>query len=134
MSKKNHALEMQLEYLNSPFTMGKRSRMMNKKGQSGGLMTTLIFSIGFFVVGLIIVFVLIDTLLGANLLTAGGASDLAVRNVTGNFSTGVQNDLAPKIRTAVLVGGIVFVISILAVLVLIYRRMQGASGAGASPI
>lgn len=96
----------------------------NRKAQTGGLLTGLVFAIASFVIGLIIAFVIIDTLTGANLLTANGASANAVNNVTANFSTGVQNDLAPKIRTAVLVAGIVLILGILAVLVAVWQRMR----------
>ena len=72
---------------------------------------------------LIIGFVFIDTILGANLLTSGGASDRAVRNVTGNLSEGIQNDLAPKIKTGVLIASVVFLVSLL---ILLWRYFQGA--------
>lgn len=102
----------------------------NNKGQTGGLLTQLIFGIGGFVIGLIVVFVIVSTIEGAGLLTAGSAEDNAVGNVTANFSQGVQNDLAPKIKTAVLVGGIVLILSILAILVMVWKRMGFGQGGG----
>lgn len=100
----------------------------DKRGVSGGILNALIFGIGGFIIGLIVIFVIIDTITGAGLLTADGASANAVNNVTANFSAGIQNDLAPKIRTGVLVGAIVFILSILAILVLVYKRMNLGTG------
>lgn len=196
----------------------------DKRGVSGGLLTALIFGIGGFIIGLVVIFIIVDTIANADLITNnpeniavtneselttgslasannsgyianrfnssndnfiltacwseyyqsngsatttasfGGynvslvsancsidssnanissdgtygfpnvsvsytfdtesLSQFAVDNIAGNFSEGVQNDLAPKIKTAVLIGAIVFILSILALLVAVYRRMD----------
>ena len=101
---------------------------VDKKGQ--GVVSNTFAGIVGLVLLLIIGFVFIDTLTGANLLTANGASANAVNNVTANLSAGVQNDLAPKIKTGVLIAAVVFLVSLL---ILLWRYFQGA-GIGRSSI
>ncbi len=48
--------------------------MENKKGQTGGLITGLIFGIASLVIGVIIAFVIVNTLVDADLLTDGSAT------------------------------------------------------------
>ena len=55
---------------------------MNKKGQTGGLITSLVFGIAALVIGVIIAFVVISTLTGADLLNQNRASS-TVDNETG---------------------------------------------------
>ena len=45
----------------------------NKKGQTGGLITGLVFGVASLVIGVIIAFVIVSTLTGAGLLTADSA-------------------------------------------------------------
>lgn len=54
-----------------------------------------------------------------------GVDELATNQITGNFSTGIQNDVAPKVRTAVIIGGIVFLVGLLAILLAVWRKMNG---------
>jgi len=62
---------------------------MNKKGQTGGLITGIVFGIASLVIGVIIAFVIVSTLTEADLLTSGRTSANTV-NETGAFinSTG----------------------------------------------
>ena len=86
----------------------------NKKGQSGGLITALVFGVASLVIGIIIAFVIINTLTDANLLT--GTSKGAVGNLSANFTDGV-NEVSSKIPTVLLVAAIVLILGVLAVLV-----------------
>ena len=56
---------------------------MNKKGQTGGLITSLVFGIASLVIGVIIAFVIVSTLTGANLITESNTLGLTVTNESG---------------------------------------------------
>ena len=57
--------------------------MNNKKGQSAGLITGLVFGIASLVIGVIIAFVIVSSLTGADLLTSGRSYETIV-NETGS--------------------------------------------------
>ena len=68
------------------------SLKMNKRGQTGGLITALVFGVASLVIGVIIAFVIVSTLTGAGLLSSNrptvavaneGATTLAFCNDTG---------------------------------------------------
>lgn len=102
--------------------------MENKRGQTG-LITGLVFGVASLVIGVIIAFVIVSTLTGANLLTAGSTEDNAVTNLSSNFSAGVDN-VSSRIPTVLLVAAIVLIIGVLAILVGIWSKMRmgGATG------
>ena len=102
----------------------------NKKGQSGGLVTGLIFGVASLVIGVIIAFVIVATLSGSGLLNGLSSAvylNNTVDNLTSNFSTGVQN-VASKIPTVLLIAAVVLIIGVLAVLVGIWQRMRMGGG------
>ena len=77
--------------------------MENKKGQmGGGLITGLVFGVASLVIGVIIAFVIVSTLTGANLLTTDSAEDNATDRLAANFTAGVDNvsGKIPKIGRA----------------------------------
>ena len=49
-------------------------------------------------------------------------SERAVNNVSANLSQGVQDDLAPKVKTGVLIAAVIFLVTLL---VLLWRFFQG---------
>ena len=53
-------------------------KMENKKGQSGGMITGLVFGIASLVIGVVIALIIVSTLNNASLLTAGSAEAGAV--------------------------------------------------------
>ena len=57
----------------------------NKKGQTGGLITGLVFGIASLVIGVIVAFVIVDTLTNANLLTNGRIT-MPITNETNAFA------------------------------------------------
>ena len=99
----------------------------NKKGQTGGLITGLVFGIASLVIGVIIAFVIVSTLTDANLLTAESAEDNASDNLVANFTEGVDN-VSDKIPTVLLVAAIVLILGMLAVLVGVWQKMRMGSG------
>ncbi len=60
----------------------KASIVKNKKGQGGGLITSLVFGVASLVIGVIIAFVIVSTLTDADLLTP---DSITVTNETGGF-------------------------------------------------
>jgi multisubunit Na+/H+ antiporter MnhC subunit len=102
---------------------GKNKVLKNKKGQTGGLVSGLVFGIAGLVIGVIIALVIVSTLDGAGLLTANGAEDNAVGNLTANFTSGIDK-VSAKIPTVLLVAAIVLILGVLAVLVGVWQKMR----------
>ena len=102
--------------------------MKDKKGQmGGGLITGLVFGVASLVIGVIIAFVIVSTLTGANLLTADSAEDNATDRLAGNFTEGIDN-VSGKIPTVLLVAAIVLILGVLALLVSTWQRMRIGGG------
>ena len=99
----------------------------NKKGQTGGLITGLVFGVASLVIGVIIAFVIVSTLTGANLLTADSAEDNATDRLSANFTAGVDN-VSAKIPTVLLVAAIVLILGVLVLLVGAWQRMRIGGG------
>lgn len=97
------------------------------KGQTGGLITALVFGVASLVIGVIIAFVIISTLTGAGLLTSGSNEESAVGNLSANFTKGIQN-VSTKIPTVLLVAAIVLILGVLAILVGVWQRMRMGGG------
>jgi len=103
--------------------------MKNKKGQTGGLITGLVFGVASLVIGVIIAFVIVSTLTGANLLTANSAEKNATDRLATNFTAGVDN-VSSKIPTVLLVAAIVLILGVLVLLVSTWQRMNIGGGMG----
>jgi hypothetical protein len=97
--------------------------VFNKRGQTGGLITSLVFGVATLIIGVIIAFVIVNTLTGSSLLTAESASDNATDRLVGNFTSGIDN-VSAKIPTVLLVAAVVLIIGVLALLVGIWQRMR----------
>ena len=102
-------------------------KAMNKKGQTGGLITSLVFGVASLVIGVIIAFVIVSTLTGAGLLTTGSSEETAVNDLSGNFTAGI-NEVSSKIPTVLLVSAIVLILGVLAILVGVWQRMRLGGG------
>jgi len=100
---------------------------MSKRGQTGGLITGLVFGVASLVIGVIIAFVIVSTMTGANLLTSASAEDNATDNLVGNFTEGVDN-VSGKIPTVLLVAAIVLILGVLVLLVATWQRMRIGGG------
>jgi len=100
---------------------------MNKKAQTGGLITGLVFGVASLIIGVIIAFVIISTITGSNILTANTAEDNATDRLVGNFTSGIDN-VSGKIPTVLLVAAIVLILGVLAVLVGVWQRMRMGGG------
>ena len=96
----------------------------NKKGQVSGTIVGIIGLIFTVVIG----FVLIDTLVGANLLEANSSYANTTDALATNLTDGVQ-EVGNKIPTILLIVAVVFLFGALALLVLQARNM-GMFGSG----
>ena len=99
----------------------------NSRGQGGGLVTGLIFGVASLVIGVIIAFVIVSTLVNSNLLISGSSQATAVGNLSANFTAGVNN-VSAQIPTILLVAAIVLLLGVLAVLVGVWQRMRMGGG------
>ena len=100
---------------------------LNKRGQTGGLITGLVFGVASLVIGVIIAFVIVSTLTGADLLTSDSAEDNATDRLSGNFTEGIDN-VSDKIPTVLLVAAIVLILGVLVLLVGTWQRMRIGGG------
>jgi len=98
-----------------------------KKAQTGGLVTGLIFGITSLIIGVIIAYVIISTLTSANLLTTDSAEDNSTDSLVANLTTGI-NSVASKVPTILLVAAIVLILGVLALLVGMWQRMRMGGG------
>ena len=98
-----------------------------KKGQTGGLVTGLIFGVAALVIGVIIAFIIVSTLNNASLLTANSAEANSTNFLAGNLTSGV-NSVASKIPTVLLIAAIGLILGVLAVLVGVWSKMRMGGG------
>ena len=110
------------------FKHNSNMKMFNKKAQTGGLITSLIFGVASLVIGVIIAFVIVSTLTGAGLLTSGSAEETSTNSLAANFTTGVDK-VSGKIPTVLLVAAIVLILGVLAILVGVWQKMRIGGGA-----
>jgi len=107
--------------------MNKQKFIANRKGQTGGLITGLVFGVASLVIGVIIAFVIVTTLTGSNLLEADSTENRSAFLLVQNFTEGVDN-VAGKIPTVLLVAAIVLILGVLAILVGVWQRMRMGGG------
>ena len=101
--------------------------MKDKKGQTGGLITGLVFGVASLIIGVIIAFVIVSTLDNASLITAASTEANATDRLIGNFTKGVDN-VSGKVPTVLLVAAIVLILGVLALLVGVWQRMRLGGG------
>ena len=104
-----------------------KNLLTNKKGQTGGLITGLVFGVASLVIGVIIAFVIVSTLTGANLLTANSGEANATDRLAANFTAGVDN-VSGKIPTVLLVAAIVLILGIMVLLIATWQKMRIGGG------
>ena len=105
----------------------KNIKRINKKAQTGGLITGLVFGVASLIIGVIIAFLIISTLEDAGLLTSGSTEETAVTSMSQNFTEGVDN-ISEQIPTILLVAAIVLILGVLAILVGVWQRMRVGGG------
>ena len=98
--------------------------MKSKKAQ---LVTGLIGGIAGLVILVIVSLLIVDTLNGAGLLTAGGTSANAVTGMIGNYTSGINN-VSSKLPTILLVAAVVLLFG--AIVFLVQRARQTTQSTG----
>ena len=98
-----------------------------QKHKKGGVVSNTIMGVGGLIIGVIIAFVIIQTLLGSNLLNAGDLNN-TVTDMSLNYTAGV-NEVSSKIPTILLIVAVVFLFGALILLVRNSRAM-GVGGGG----
>ena len=97
----------------------------SKKGQTGGLITGLVFGVASLIIGVIIALLIVSTLLDADLLSGNEANSAG--NMSANFTSGI-NKISEQIPTILLVAAIVLILGVLAILVGVWQRMRVGGG------
>ena len=98
--------------------------LKDKKGM--GLVGGIIAGVASLVVTVIVGFVIVNTLIDADILTSGGAAANATNDMALNLSTGVIN-VSAKIPTILLIAAVVILFGAIALLV---QRSRGMTGGG----
>ena len=96
------------------------------KRKKGGIVTELIGGVGALIILVVITLVIISTILGANLLTAGVYNNTA-QSMAGNFTVGIDA-VSAKIPTILLIAAVVLLLSVLAFLVIKAKQMSMSAG------
>lgn len=105
--------------------LGEHRKRMNKKGQ---VVSGIVVGVIGLVFLLILAYVFIGTLTGANLISSA-ADTASVANLTANFSAGVAN-VSSKIPTLFAVAAIVLIVGALMFLWGFYQRMKLGTSQG----
>ena len=101
---------------------------MKKPKKKAGIVGDLVSGTGGLVIGVIIVFVIVSTLMSANLLT--GTYLTTANNLTANFTAGIDN-VSGKIPTILLIASVVLLFGVIVLLVARSRQMGiGGGGSG----
>lgn len=98
------------------------------KNKTGGVVTSTIMGIGALIIGLIVTYVIVDTLSGASLLGTSTVESNTTDDLITNFSTGVGN-VSAKIPTILTIVAVVFLFGAL-VLLMRNARAMGVGGGG----
>jgi len=101
-----------------------------RHSKKGGVVSQTVVGVGGLIISIILIAVVVQTIVNANLLTANSLEDNATTNLRGNWSVGIDN-VSSKIPTILLIIAVVFLFGALVLLVKQAQQM-GFGGAGAS--
>lgn len=104
----------------------KEIMLKNKRGQSQGLITAIIGGVIGLVIFVIVGFVIVSTVLDANLL-GSGAENTSAYDLSSNLTAGV-NQVASRIPTILGIAAIILLFGILVVLMARSRQMGIGGG------
>ena len=93
--------------------------------KKGGVVGDLISGTGGLIITVVVILVVVSTLLGANLLTAGSTYNASAQRMANNFTEGIDN-VSGKIPTILLIAAVVLLFGVIVLLV----RQSGAMGIG----
>ena len=106
--------------------------LFNDKGDKRGqfqIATATLFQIGSFILGAIIIMVFVGVLVTGNFFTATSAEQLAIGNLSGNLTAGV-NSIGTRLPTIFVVIGIILILSFIIILYTFYKRMNTGGNFG----
>ena len=98
------------------------------KNKTGGVVTNTVMGVGGLIIGVVVILVIVQTLLGANLLGTGTSENETATNMAGNFSKGIDN-ISSKLPTILLIVAVVFLFGALILLVR-NAKVMGVGGGG----
>jgi len=104
--------------------------LYNKKGQLQ-VATNFLTGLAGFIIGAIIVLLIVGTLVGGGFFTSTSAEQQALNNLSNNLTAGV-NTIGAKLPVAFTVIAIVIVLSIIAILWVVWQNMRIGGGGGGS--
>ena len=96
----------------------------NKKGQ---IISGLVGGIAGLIILVIVSLLIVSTLNGAGLLTAGGTSANASSNMIANYTAGIDN-VSAKLPTVLLIAAVVLLFGAIVLLVQRSKAMSGGGG------
>jgi len=99
-------------------------KTMPKDKKGIGIVSGIIAGVGGLVVLVIVTLLIVDTLIGAGLLTSGGSSETAATNMRANLTAGIDN-VSAKIPTILLIAAVVLLFGAIVILVQRSRQMTG---------
>ena len=102
-----------------------RKPLVVPKNKTGGVVTNVVLGVGGLIIGVVIILVVTDTLLTADLLT-DSTSNTSAQNMQKNFTSGID-EVAAKIPTILLIVAVVFLFGALVLLVK-QSRIMGVGG------
>ena len=105
----------------------KKLSLTRKDKKAQGLVTGLIGGIGGLIVLIIVSLLVVNTLEGAGLLTAGSTSDNATDQLIANYTAGIDN-ISAKIPTILLIAAVVLLFG--AIVLLVQRSRSMTQGGG----
>jgi uncharacterized membrane protein len=109
--------------------MEQKLRKITPKNKTGGVVTSTVMGVGGLIIGVIVILVIVQTLINANLLTSGSTEETAVTSMRGNFTDGIGN-ISEKIPTILLIVAVVFLFG--ALVLLVRNSAQMGVGGGSS--
>jgi Zn-dependent protease with chaperone function len=103
--------------------------MRNVFKRKGGIVNDLVNGVGGLIISIILIFVVLSTLIGANLMTANSSEKNATDRMYANFTNGVDQ-ISSKIPTIMLIGAVVLLFGVLVLLVARARAMNAGGNSG----
>lgn len=100
---------------------------LKKRGITGGVITALVLGVVGLVIVIMIALFIIATLINTNILT--GAQLAAVNNLSGNFTSGVNN-ISAQLPVVFSIAAVVLILATVGFLWFFFRKMNLGSGAG----
>jgi hypothetical protein len=103
--------------------------LLKSHAKKGGVVTNTVVGVGGLIIAIILIAVVVQTIVNANLLTAESIEDNATDRLRGNWSDGIDN-VSGKIPTILLIIAVVFLFGALVLLVRQAKEMGFGDASG----